>query len=260
MRIKYKFLPITALALAYAFGVPPLAAQAQEDQSPPLQPVIAESIDQASHLSQADANDNDGHSAERSESAAHIKHSEEHGKHDEHGGHGKPVTLFGKQIGDAGQFWLKLVNFLIFGGILFLILKGVLSAAFRARTDEIETKLAQSQKDRLEGESQLRELEARMAGLEQELSGIMKKAEAEAEIEKQRILEAAKAEADQILAQAQFEIDYQRRLAETELRELVAKLAIEGAEARIRQRLQSPGNDSAIRIMDQAIQKIGGAS
>ncbi|MCL1894443.1 MAG: ATP synthase F0 subunit B [Holophagaceae bacterium] len=171
--------------------------------------------------------------------------------------HGADVVLFGYHFGATGQFFLKLINFLIFGGLLYWMLKGVLSSAFRARTVEIETKLAQSEKDRSEGEAQLRDLETKMAGLQQELASIMAKAETDADVEKQRILEAAKTEAEQILAQAQSEIDYQKRLAETELRELVARLAVEGAEARIRQQVQG---DSVVRVMDQAIQKIGGAN
>jgi len=255
MRIKYKPLTITALALTYACAFSPLAAQEHTPAHQTESVENAENSDQDSPDSHTGVHD--AHSGEHGADAAHGEaHSSEHDAHDEHGHHGKPVMLFGKQIDELGQFWLKLINFMIFGGILFLLLKGALSAAFRARTAEIETKLAQSEKDRLEGKAQLRELEAKMAGLEQELSGIMEKAEADAELEKQKILEAAKTEADQILVQAQTEIDYQRRLAETELRELVAKLAVEGAEARIRQSLQ---DDSAVRIMDQAIHKIGGA-
>ncbi|MDR0499550.1 MAG: hypothetical protein LBH03_07480, partial [Holophagales bacterium] len=59
-----------------------------------------------------------------------------------------------------------------------------------------------------------------------------------------------------ILAQVQSEIEYQKRLAEAELRKLVAKLAVEGAESRIQRQVKG---DSAIRIMNHAIQQIGGA-
>ncbi|MCL1908679.1 MAG: ATP synthase F0 subunit B [Holophagaceae bacterium] len=176
--------------------------------------------------------------------------------HDHGGHHGPDVELFGMHIGPAGQFFLKLINFLIFGGLLFWALKGVLGTAFRARTAEIETKLAQSEKDRAEGQAQLLELEAKMAGLQKELDSIMAKAEVDAEAEKQRILDVARNESEQIIAQVQSEIDYQKRLAEAELRELVAKLAVEGAESKVR--LQVHG-DSASGVMDRAIQQIGGA-
>ena len=229
---KYRRLLFTLMALAYVCCFS-YALTAQQPEHAPPQAEIAENVGQNAH---------DGHG-----------HDNGHGG----GHHGPEVVLFGAHIGDTGQFFLKLANFLIFAGLIFWLLKGILSSAFKARINEIETKLAQSEKDRLEGKIQLRDLEAKMAGLEQELGGVMAKAESDAEAEKQRILEAARAEADQILAQVQADIDYQRRSAETELRELVARLAIEGAESRIQRQLQG---DSATRVMDQAIQQIGGAN
>ncbi|MDR2697901.1 MAG: ATP synthase F0 subunit B [Holophagales bacterium] len=237
---KYKHLlfMLTALACACHFS-PSLAAQQHASAS---QTEISETIDQDTRNATHGAHSENSH--------------EEAGHADGSGHHGDPVNLFGRQIGDTGQFFLKLINFLIFGGLLFWILKGSLASAFRTRANEIEMKLLKSERDRLEGEAQLRELETKMAGLEQELGGIMEKAKTDAEAEKQRILEAARAEADQILTQVQSEIEYQKRLAEAELRGLVAKLAVEGAESRIQRQVQG---DSAIRIMDHAIQQIGGA-
>ena len=116
--------------------------------------------------------------------------------------------------------------------------------------------LAQAERDKAEGEAQMKEMEAKMAGLEGELAGILSKAEADAESEKQRVLEAARAEAGVILAQAQSEIGFQKRLAEQELRALVAELAVEGAAKRLEAKLQGP---EAAKAVDRAIQQIGGA-
>jgi F-type H+-transporting ATPase subunit b len=194
--------------------------------------------------------------ASKSDAHATTKHERQEVNGGAEAHHGEKVLLFGKHLGPTAQFLLKLLNVLIFCGLLFWVLKGVLGAAFKARANEIEAKLAQSEKDRAEGEAQVRELEAKMAGLQAELGGIMTKAEADAEAEKQRILEAARLEAEQILSTARSEIEYQRRLAETELRELIANLAVEGAEKRIQQQMQG---ENVARVMDLAIEQIGGA-
>ena len=193
---------------------------------------------------------------------AHDGDGDPHGEAEHHGGahrahRAEPVTLWGNEYYDTGQFFLKLINFLIFAGLLFLMLKGALSKMFKARTLDIEVKLAQSNRDKWEAEDQLRNLDAKMAGLEGELAGILERAESDAETEKQRILDAARAEADQLMVQARAEIDHQRRVAEAELRELVAKLALEGAEKRVSQMMVG---DSASKVMDQAIRRVGGAS
>lgn len=176
---------------------------------------------------------------------------------DAHGGghHGPAMKLFGKEYGDLGAFMVQLLNFAIWGAGLFFMLKGALSAMFKERKEELETLLAQAERDKAEGEAQVRELEAKMAGLEGELADILSKAESDAEVEKQRVLEAARAEATQILAQAQAEIGHQKRQAEQELRALVAELAVEGAAKRLEARLSGA---EAAQAVDRAIQQIGG--
>lgn len=174
-----------------------------------------------------------------------------------HGGghHGPAMKLFGREYGKGGAFLVQLLNFAVYGAGLFFLLKGALAAMFKSRKEELETLLAQAARDKAEGEAQMREMEAKMSGLEGELAGILSKAEADAEAEKERVLEAARAEAAQILAQAEAEIGIQKRQAEQELRALVAELAIEGAAQRLEARMQ--GAD-ATKALDRAIQQIGG--
>jgi F-type H+-transporting ATPase subunit b len=210
----------------------------------------AEAVDEETAVAADEANEHDGHGH------GGLHKDAGHGGHDAHGGGHSTVTLFGREYGDPGQFVLKLTNFLIFAFLLFLMLRGALSKAFKARALDIEMKLAQSKRDAWDAESQMRELDAKMSNLEGELVGILEKAEGDAEIEKQRILDAARAEAEQLLAQARAEIDHQRRVAESELRGLVSRLAVEGAEARILQRV---AGDQAAAVMDQAIRRVGGA-
>lgn len=169
--------------------------------------------------------------------------------------HGPEVKLpFMKRALSPGeQLGLKVFNFVVFALVLILPLKGALSAAFAARARELEERLTLAEKEKAEGEAQVRELEAKMAGLEGELGSILSKADADAATEKERILEAARAEAEVILAQAKAEIDFQRRNAEQELRALVAELAVEGATQRLQARMEGP---SAATLVDRAIDSI----
>ncbi len=185
--------------------------------------------------------------SEASTASAETGHPEEEER-------GPKIALFGKPLDKVWQFLLRVVNFAIFFSLLYFILKGALSSAFKARANELEEQLAQAGKDKAEGEAQMKELEARMAGMQQDLEGIMAKSEADAETEKQRILEAARAEASQILAQAQAEIQSQQRLAEKKLRTLVAELAIEGAAKRLEYLVQGK---TAEAVLDMAIDQVG---
>lgn len=170
-------------------------------------------------------------------------------------GHGPAMVLFGKSYSNGPAFLVQLLNFAIYIAGLFFLLKGTLSAIFKSRKEELQTLLSQAERDAAEADAQMKELGAKMAGLEGELAGILAKAESDAETEKQRVLEAARAEAEQILAQAQTEIEHQKRLAEQELRALVAELTVEGAAKRLEVRLAGPDGAKAV---DRAIQQIGG--
>ena len=228
------------LSLAATLALSPLGLAAQ---APAAQAPATEGLPPA-HEGQAPT----AHpvSAEEPE-AAEAREAGEH--------HPAPMVLFGKAYGNGPAFLVQLLNFAIYVAGLVFLLKGTLSAIFKTRREELETALAKSEHDRAEGEAQLKELAAKMAGLEGELAGILAKAEADAEVEKQRVLEAARAEAQQILAQAQSEIGLQKRQAEQELRALVAELAVEGAAKRLEARLAGP---EAAQALDRAIQQIGG--
>jgi len=244
---------LTRLSLAALLAFSPLALAAQAHEPAPAAekhetPAAGHEAPAAEGHAGPVTHEGTGHEAAGHEAAGHEAKGGAH--------HGPAMTLFGKEYGNLGAFVVQLLNFAIYGAGLFFLLKGALSAMFKARKEELVTLLAQAEKDKAEGEAQMRDMEAKMAGLETELAGILAKAETDAEAEKQRVLEAAKAEATQILAQAQAEIGFQKRQAEQELRALVAELAVEGAAKRLEAKLQGPDSAKAI---DRAIQQIGGA-
>jgi F-type H+-transporting ATPase subunit b len=245
---------LTRLSLAALLSLSPLALTAQGHDTHAAPAAEKHEAPTAGH----EAQPAEGHAAEGSHEAhGAAAHETAAGHEAAHGGahHGPAMKLFGKEYGNLGAFLVQLLNFAIYGAGLFFMLKGALSAMFKSRKEELETMLAQAERDKAEGEAQMKEMEAKMAGLETELAGILAKAETDAEAEKQRVLEAAKAEAAVILAQAQAEIGFQKRQAEQELRALVTELAVEGAAKRLEAKLQGPDSAKAI---DRAIQQIGG--
>jgi len=243
---------LTRLSLSLLLSFSPLALLAQSHGT--TQAVEKHEVPAAGHEAQPAGHEGqapEGHpAAEAPEGEA--AHEGAHGA----GHHGPAMNLFGKEYGNGGAFLVQLLNFAIYGAALFFLLKGALSAMFKSRKEELETLLSQAETDRAEGEAQMKAMEAKMSGLELEMAGILDKAKADAEVEKQHVLEAARTEATQILAQAQAEIGFQKRQAELELRALVAELAVEGAAKRLEAKLQGP---EAGKAVDRAIQQIGGA-
>ena len=164
------------------------------------------------------------------------------------------VKLFGLSLGSLAQWIIQLINLALFGGALWYLVKGPVKAAFANLKKDLEDRLAQAETDKAEGEAQIKELEAKMAGLQAELSEILAKAGVEAEAEKQRVLAAARSEAAAILAAAESAITRQQQLASQELRALVAELSVEAAAKRLEIRVQG---SVAQTVTDHAIAELG---
>lgn len=179
----------------------------------------------------------------QAEPAHEAEHAEEHS-----------VMLFGFALGTLAQWLIQLVNLALFGGALWYLLKGPVKSAFANLRKDLEERLAQAEKDKAEGEAQIHELEAKMAGLKTELDEILAKAGVEAEAEKQRVLESARTEAAAILAAAESEIGRQKQIASQELRALVAELAVEAAAKRLEAKVQGA---TATGVTDHAIAELG---
>ncbi|HJU83224.1 MAG TPA: ATP synthase F0 subunit B [Holophagaceae bacterium] len=252
---RSRFLPLT---LGLALGMAPLALRAQAHEAPAAEQHLTASAETPASEAHGPADHGQGAVHEAATEGQPHEGAEvpEGGEQAHEGGHhGPAVKLFGKVLSDPAQWGIQLINFLIFAGGIVFLAKGPMTAAFKARAKELEEKLAQAEKDKAEGEAQMRELEAKMGGLEAELKGIMDKAGEDAEQEKVRVLEAAKTEAAAILAQATAEIGHQKKLAEQELRALVAGLAVEAAAKRLESQVQG---GAAAHAVDRAIANIGG--
>ena len=257
---------LTRLSLAALLSLSPLALVAQAHDAHPAPAAEKHEAPAAGHAVQPT-----GHEAQAG--GEHAVPASAHGA-EAHGGahHKPPMVLFGKEYGNGGAFLVQLLNFAIYGAGLFFILKGALSAMFKSRKEELETMLAQAERDKAEGEAQMKDMEAKMAGLEgvanESSRALMDLSVQESlaigngilttENEEQAWVRARRAEGDKgvRIAQAQAEIGYQKRQAEQELRALVAELAVEGAAKRLEAKLQGP---EAAKAVDRAIQQIGGA-
>ena len=234
-----RFRLIPSLLLGAALAVAPLSLRAQGHEAP-------------KHETGHEAVPAHDEHAAPAHGEAPAAHGEAHAAAGE--GHGAAHEGAAHHGIDWTELGFKLINFGLFIGVIWLAAAAKAKLAFKARAEELTHALQQAARDKAEGEAQIASLESKMSGLQAELDGILAKAEKDAEAEKARVIDAARAEAQAILAQTQSEIAFQQRQAEQELKALVAQLAVEGATARIQAKLQGATAASAI---DKAITQIG---
>ncbi len=139
---------------------------------------------------------------------------------------------------DSSTGWaFRWLNFaIVFAGILWFATK-ICGPYFRGRTEEIAAKVAEGARAREAAEQQRKEAEAKLATIDQEVARMRVEAKRSGEAEILRLREASKKEAEMIEHAAQEEIAAAQRSARFELKTLAGRLAIERAEALLRQEL-----------------------
>ncbi|HEX5707610.1 MAG TPA: ATP synthase F0 subunit B [Pyrinomonadaceae bacterium] len=150
---------------------------------------------------------------------------------------------------------VRLINLLIFVGIMFYLLRRPLGESLRARREGIRRELMRAQEERNAALAKLEEVEARLAKLGAEVETINAQARREAEEERARIERSTEEDAQKLREQARREIESAGKAARMELREYAAEQSVRLAEEIVRRDLR-PEDDE--RLMKNYVEDLGG--
>ena len=131
--------------------------------------------------------------------------------------------------------WINLV--ILLGGLVFFLRKPV-REFFAERSEQICKALEEARAARESAEREVAKVMARVEQLDREVAQLKKEAVAQAEAERQRILEAARQEAERIKTGAQEEIGLLVKNARQELRDHSAALVVQMAEDKIKSEIR----------------------
>jgi F-type H+-transporting ATPase subunit b len=123
------------------------------------------------------------------------------------------------------------INFIILAGGIIWVVRKHGRPAFRRNAQKIGFAIAKAAEIKAQAEEKLREAEARLAQLGDEVAALQAEAQREAAAEAERIRALAKAEAVRIAQAAKEEIAAAERATRLELKAIAAKLAVDGAES-----------------------------
>jgi len=130
--------------------------------------------------------------------------------------------------------WLNFA--IVFGAIGYFAVKYG-GPAFRANADNIAKRIEEGTRAREAAEKLKQEMAARLANLPKDIEQMKAEAKRDADAEAQRLRALAKEEAQKIEKSALAEIAATERFARQELKALAAKMAVDKAEALLRQKL-----------------------
>jgi F-type H+-transporting ATPase subunit b len=130
--------------------------------------------------------------------------------------------------------WLNFI--LVFGGIGYLIAKHG-GAFFRANAKAIAASITEASAAKAEADRELREVEAKIARLDQEVAELREAARRDSIAEAERLRASGRAEIEKITQAARGELYAAERAAQQELRALAASTAVERAGALVSSRM-----------------------
>lgn len=124
---------------------------------------------------------------------------------------------------------LKTLNLAVFLGLLIWVLKGPIAAAFKSRGEQIRAELAEARERNAKADRLAADIQARLDQIQGDVAAIAERAKADGEKQKLEIIEAARLEAEKILAQARGEVDSRIKQARKELTDYAGQLAADKA-------------------------------
>lgn len=230
----------TVVAGAFVFVVP---AAVTAQQAEPATRAEAPAHDAAAHAPAADG----AHAPAPAADAHSPASGSAQGGHAPAGDHGQDAGHGAE--GEHGESILvtlaRLANFGILVGVIYWLARKPLADHLAARGAQIRKDLVDAAQTRTTATARLADIEAKLAALPSELENLRRRGTEELEAERARMRAAAEAERDRLVEQARREIAAQTRTARNQLRAHAASLAVDVAEARLRETL-TPAEQAAL--------------
>jgi F-type H+-transporting ATPase subunit b len=148
----------------------------------------------------------------------------------------------------------KWIHFAVLVALAYWVFGKLLPPVFRRRADEISTAIDKATAAKADAEQRLKEAAAKLANLEREVAAFRVQAQKDAEAELERLRGATQLDLEKIRVAARAEIEAAERAARVELKELAAKLAVDGAESLVAKQMTPAVQEAMISSFVQSLQ------
>lgn len=147
----------------------------------------------------------------------------------------------------------RTINFVLFTGTLYFLLRKPVAKFFRERTEKIEGEFKNLEARKTEASKRLNDVEASIANLEAERAAIMADYRAQGEALQKSLVEKAEETARQIVEQARFAAENEAKTAVEDLRARMADLLAEAATTMLKDKLSDKDHE---KLIDKYLEKV----
>ena len=148
----------------------------------------------------------------------------------------------------------KWIHFVILAALTYWVFGKVLPPFFRRKADHISSAIDKATAAKADAEQRLREAVGKIANLEREVAAFRAQAQHDAAAELDRLRAATQLDLEKIRVAARAEMEAAERAARVELKEIAAKLAVDGAESLIARQMTPAVQEAMIKNFVQNLQ------
>ncbi len=154
------------------------------------------------------------------------------------------------------ELFKQLVNFAILVGVLVFFLRKPLASFLKERSELLRKSIGDAARAREEAAAKLSTIEDRLSRLTDEIAGMSRKMDDEADDEARRIRVTAEAEIERVRTQARFAAGQEVKKAREELRREAAGLSIRAAEEIVKRTITPEDQERLVRENVEKIREI----
>ena len=147
----------------------------------------------------------------------------------------------------------RVINFVIFVGTLYVLMRKPIAKFFRERTLKIQQEFKDLEARKADAAQRLKDVEASIASLETERAAIIADYRAQGEALKKGMVEKAEETARQIVEQAKFAAENEAKTAVEDLRGRMADLLAEAATTMLKEKLSDKDHE---KLIDKYLEKV----
>jgi F-type H+-transporting ATPase subunit b len=160
----------------------------------------------------------------------------------------------GSSTEHSTELLFKWIHFAILAGLVYWVFGKLLPPVFRRNADTISSAITKATAAKVEAERKLQEAVTKMGSLEREVAEFRAQAQRDAAAEVQRLRAATVLDVEKIRVAAKAEMEAAERAARIELKELAAKLAVDGAESLVARQMTPAVQEAMINSFVQSLQ------
>ena len=160
----------------------------------------------------------------------------------------------GSHAEQSAAMIFKWIHFVIVAGLTYWVFGKLLPPFFRHKADHISAAINKATAAKADAEQRLQEAVAKMGSLEREAAKFRAQAQQDAAAELERLRGLTQLDIEKVRAAGKVEIEAAERAARVELKELAARLAVDGAESLVAKQMTPAVQEAMISSFVQSLQ------